>query len=224
MLKSSVALVCCCVALAATSVAAPIKEIGRDAPTRYLPSWDGRLASVELTDGSAWNVWSYRNGAEYDLALAFRSPDGDWAPTEFIGEADGSDQLQPQAIADAAGHLYVTWVDRRGNLSLAIRSAVGTGWSPATVIAEGQRLATPTMGIVGDRLVIAYRDGAGVSMVDLPLLQTLVLQGAFGQHGLHDVPDPVTRENPYDRTGKEDEDRPHTEEESDENPYTVGPD
>lgn len=226
MRKRATLLFSCLILLGASSLAlaAPIKELGRDAPARYLPRWDGRLASVELADGGSLTVWSYRNGAEYDLALAFRDADGSWAPTSYLGVGDGNDQLDPQVIADPAGHLYLSWVDRQGRLSLAIHSAVGTGWSPAAVIAEGGRLGAPAMQIVGGRLVVAFRDGAGVGLVDLPLLDTLVAQGAFGLSGLHDVPDPVTSENPYDNgQNRDDDDSPFVDCDDEESPYEISP-
>lgn len=224
MLKNTTTFVCCLVLVAGSaSFAGPIKEFGRDAPSRYLARWDGQLASVELEDGSRWNAWSYRNGAEYDLAIAFQGADGQWQPTTFLGLDDGLDQLQPAIAVDGAGHLYVSWVDRSGQLSISIHSSVGTGWSPAAVIATGRQLGTPAMSVVGDRLVVAYRDGKAIEIVDLPLLDTLVTQGAFGQHGLHDVPDPVTTENPYDsRRKRDDKQEGPIEEQEDEGPYTVG--
>ena len=217
--------VCLCIAVAATTiaVAAPINELSRDKPLRYVPGWDGDLSSAEAAGGGEWTVWSYRNGDEHDIALALRDAEGNWQPTVFIGVDDGVDQLHPQMITDPSGHLYVAWIDRGGELSMAIHSAVGTGWSPPAVVAEGFRLGWPTMAIVGDRLVIGYRDGGRVSLIDLPLLDQLVAEGAFGLSGLHDVPDPVTSENPYRQGRKDDpnDDLPIDDEED--SPYTVGP-
>ena len=224
MPKHTTTFACCFVLLAASAtLAGSIKEFGRDAPSRYLARWDGQLASVELADGSRWSAWSYRNGAEYDLALAFQGADGQWQPTTFLGLDDGLDQLQPALVVDGAGHLYVSWIDRSGQLSMSIHSAVGSGWSPAAVIASGRQLASPAMSVVGDRLVVAYRDGKSIEICDLPLLDTLVHQGAFGQHGLHDVPDPVTTENPYDDSRKEEEDDRPIEDEDDDAPYNMSP-
>ncbi len=155
-------------------------------------SLDGALTTVvNRVTGDTWSVWEYRTGAEYDIAISVRDAQGFWSEPEFIGEGDRLDQVQPTLTADAAGNLYLAYVDRaRGAVMLSARAANGSGWTSAfAVTAEGERGHHPTLRIVGDRLVVAFRAGAGIEIRDLPLLPAPI--GTVWQRGVQDMPDPI---------------------------------
>jgi hypothetical protein len=163
----------------------------RGVPHRYAPnSLDGRLTEVTRTeDGRTVAAWAYRNGAEYDIAISRTDENGRWSEPEFIGIDDGRDQVQPALAFDAAGNAYLAYADRaEGRVLLSALGADARTWSrPIALTAPGEGAESPALLVVGERLVVAYRIGDELKMIDLPLpggngisLQTIV-----------DHPDPV---------------------------------
>ena len=161
-------------------------------PHRYLQnSLDGAIVQVENTvDGRIWSAWSYRNGGEYDLALAVSTAPGVWSEPLLIGLDDGLDQRQPAMVVDSRGATYVAYADGAGAIRLTALQPGGTQWSsPVTVAMEGAGLSAPTLMVVGNALIVGYRDGDGVALHAVPLLDP-----ESGNHvrSIYDGPDPTT--------------------------------
>jgi hypothetical protein len=187
--------------------AAPAAWAGRGIPPRYAPaSLDGRLEQVENpVSGDVWAVWSYRNGAEYDVALVSTEDDGLWSEPSFVGEFDGRDQLEPVLAADAAGNIYLAYAERSPSRIMLSWLEAGTDrWStPVALTGEGVRATSPALRIVGERLVVAFRSGRGLVLLDLPLLEPTLHGNIF-----NDGPDPVEARDPdggTDGSGEEDD-------------------
>jgi hypothetical protein len=163
------------VGLATGAVAADAFEYEAQlVPDRYNRlSLDGPLISLtNPVDGRTWSAWAYRDGAEYDIAIAFREPAGPWSEPVFLGRLDGRDQVEPAMTADADGNLYLAYTDRgTGAILLTVLSAGADTWfDPTPVTGEGERGFTPSLRVVADRLVLAYRSGWSIVIRDLALL------------------------------------------------------
>ena len=155
-------------------------------------SLDGALTTVvNRVTGDTWSVWEYRTGAEYDIAISVRDAEGFWSEPQFIGQGDRLDQVQPTLTADPAGNLYLAYVDRaRGAVMVTSRPVNATQWTTAlAVTAAGERGNRPSMRVVGDRLVVAFRTGAGIEIRDLALLPAPI--GTVTTRGVQDMPDPI---------------------------------
>jgi len=173
----------------------------RELPHRYNPkSMDGRLTQVtSTTDGRAWAAWAYRSGAQYDIAVTSTDEDGYWSEPIFIGSNDGGDQVQPVMAGDVDGNVYLAFTDRAsGRILLATLSAGTDTWTaPIALTAPGSGASSPALRVVRDRLVVAYRSGRGIDMIDLPLAG---IDGGFSSDTINDNPDPVEyRPDPKDQ-------------------------
>lgn len=190
----TVSLVVC--SLGWTQVAAV--DASRGAPHRYNPrSLDGPLVQLaNPIDGRTWSAWSYRDGAEYDIAISYLDGSGFWSEPSFLGRQDRRDQVQPTMIVDGSGHVYLAFADRAaGSVMLSVLAAGTDTWSePLAVSDPGTRAFMPALSIVGTRLVIAYRSGTSIEIRDLPLLSTV-----FTGQGITDGPDPFG--TTYDASG-----------------------
>ena len=182
-------IVACCLVLLAGSPAGAGSR-GRDLPPRYAPnSLDGRLVeSLNPVDGTRWAAWAYRNGVEYDLALAFRNETGFWSEPILIGVDDGLDQTQPALATDHWGNVYLAYTEQSPDrIMLCWLRAEAEEWTePIRLTDPGVRGMYPALRVVGDRLVIAFRSGLTSVILDAPLLEPAVIG-----NGIEDTPDPV---------------------------------
>jgi hypothetical protein len=194
------AIVLCC--LAGGSAAA------RDVrtPHRFLAnSLDRGLIEVSNpVDGRTWAAWSYRNGAEYDIAISFVTESGAWSEPAFLGRYDGRDQIEPALVADAAGTLYLVYAELETNrVLLSVLPAHGATWTQPVSLAESAVSGAPALRVVGDRLIVAYRAAEGIRIIDLPSLSIGTNQSIF------DGPDPSatgTSGGPKSGTPEDDDD------------------
>ena len=160
-------------------------------PHRYLQnSLDGAIVQVENTvDGRTWSAWSYRNGAEYDLALAVSITPGVWSEPLLIGLDDGLDQRQPALAVDSRGATYVAYADGTGAIRLTALQPGGNQWSSPFAVAMEQGLSSPSLMVVGSVLIVGYRDGGGIALHALPLLEPEYVNQV---RSIYDGPDPTT--------------------------------
>jgi hypothetical protein len=157
-------------------------------PHRFLPnSLDRGLIEVSNPiDGRTWAVWSYRNGAEYDIALSYATGSGSWSEPVFLGRDDGLDQIEPALVADAGGTLYVAYAELETNrVMLSFLPANGERWAQPVILAASAVGRTPALRLVGDRVIVAYRAPEGIRIVDFPTLTTGT------NHSIFDGPDPA---------------------------------
>jgi hypothetical protein len=183
------------VAFACLIFCAPTFGRGRDVgrPHRFAPeARDGGLVQIQSpTDGRTWAAWAYRNGAEFDLAISFTDRAGFWSEPVFVGLDDGSDQIQPALAVDRLGTVYLAFVDRASDVIVITALRAGTQvWSMRTALTEPAAHGRwPSLAVVGNRLVVAYRSGDEVQIMDLPLLPAL--SPAATTQGINDGPDPT---------------------------------
>lgn len=154
-----------------------------------IPSLDGTPVILENpADGRAYSAWTYRSGAEFDVAVSVRESSGSWNTPIFFGRFDGVDQRSPALAVDPSGHVYLAYVaSDAGRVLLATLVAGTSSWStPIAVTPDGIRAAAPVLMIVGDRLVVGFRAGTRVGLVHRALV------GAPAQPlGIQDGPDPM---------------------------------
>lgn len=174
------------------ALAAPraVRAPDQPQPLRYNPrSLDGPLVSATSPlDGRVWSAWAYRDGAEYDIAIAVRNHDGSWSEPAFLGRRDGADQTQPALALDAFGNVYVAFADgATGGIAVSALPSGAAAWlDPGPVTEPGERGFMPALRIVGHRLIVAYRSRHGVEIRDFGLLGPPVL----GPRGIQDGPEP----------------------------------
>lgn len=180
-------------AIMVTGVVSAAGRGSRDAghPHRYLQSsLDGAIVQVENTiDGRIWSAWSYRNGGEYDLALAFSIAPGVWSEPLLIGLDDGLDQRQPALAVDSRGATYVAYADGTGAIRLTALQPGGNQWSSPVAVAMEQGLSAPSLMVVGNALIVGYRDADGVALRAVPLLEPEYVNQV---RSIYDGPDPTT--------------------------------
>jgi hypothetical protein len=161
---------------------------GQSAPLRYLPGTDGPLVRVtNPVDGLTWSAWAFRNGAETDIAVSMRDPNGVWSEPQFFGLDDGDDQLEPSLAVCPYGTVYLAYTERRtGRVLLSYLTLGGRIWQePVPLSDRRERGTAPALRVVGDRLVAAYATPQGTRILELPFVRP----GA--QPNMTDGPDPV---------------------------------
>jgi hypothetical protein len=171
--------------LAGTAGAA---TLDRPLPLGYaVPGLDGTPVSIDSTvEQKTVSAWAYRVGREFDLAVAILDATGTWSAPTLLGRADGFDQVQPALAVDGAGNVYLAMTVRPSHeIHLSILPAGSTSWTlPVVVSVAGERAMAPTVRVVGDRLVVAYRSRATVVVRDFALHVP-----AVGTDGVQDGPD-----------------------------------
>ena len=190
MLKRFTVSLVCCLLLSAVALAAPSGD--QRTPQRYAPAaLDHGLVQIEAPDGRIWSAWAYRNGAEYDIAIAVRDAEGVWGEPSLIGLDDGRSQIRPSLAVDSGGNLYLAYAERTtGRILLTTRAPQGSWAAPVAMTSPGARSTSPSLRVVGSRLVLAFRNGDNVDVIDLPL----ATGDRFGDEylrGFTDGPDPV---------------------------------
>lgn len=166
------------------AAAAPLQ----DGPNRWVsPRLDSTPVVVEdAVHGQAWAAWTYANSGELDIALSSRDADGRWSAPVFLGSGDGIDQFDPALVVDGRGVVYVAYAERGARrIQIAALPSPFASWrSVATIETASGTVATPSLKVIGDRLVVAFRAGREVQIHDFPLI---ALQST---RGIDDGPDP----------------------------------
>ena len=161
-----------------------------DVPPRYLPhALDGEVVQVSNeVDGRAWSAWAYRNGAEYDLAVSVSTVPGVWSAPRLLGLDDGLDQSQPALAVDPRGAIYLAYSLGDGTLAVRTLPPFSVVWSDGVRVHIADRALTdPSLLVVGESLVLGYRDGQDVELLSLPLVQPVGTTGS----SIYDGPDPT---------------------------------
>ena len=155
----------------------------------HLSQIDGPVATTLAPDGRLWAVWSYRFAGEFDVAIVSRDAAGGvWSQPSFFGRRDGVDQLEPSLAVDGSGSVYLAY--STGNphaVAVTTLPAGSSVWTQPVVLSSHPGVATPSIRLVRDRLVVAYRTSRGVALTDLPALPP----PAMLPRGIQDGPDSV---------------------------------
>ena len=111
----------------------------------------------------------------------------------LIGVDDGLDQKQPALVADHWGNVYLAFVeDAPGRIMLCWLEAGASDWtSPQPLTGPDVPAMYPALGVVAERLVVAFRSRRGSVILDLPLLDPVMNTTIF-----NDGPDPVESSDP----------------------------
>jgi hypothetical protein len=167
-------------------------EPGRTLPDRYVRGGlDGEPVLAEHpVDGSTWAAWAYRNGAEYDIAVSVLAADGLWSEPWMFGVGDRVDQIDPDLTFDSSGTAYLAFAARQsGEVQVAVLVGGLPGWiGPQTVAGAERSASRPAMRIVADRVVLAFRTGDGVDLIDFPTMRSI---GPIDTHGIQEGPDVI---------------------------------
>ena len=159
-------------------------------PHRFLPSTDrGLVQATNPTDGSTWSIWSYRNGAEFDVAVSTLNDRGYWNEPTFIGSGDGLSQVQPAMVITDQGTLIVAFVEAETGRVLLTDLVDGSWSTPRQINTVGSRARGPAMLQVGDQLVIAYVEGKSTK------IQNISASRAISTH-TNEGPDPIGAKPP----------------------------
>ena len=151
---------------------------------------DGLPVTATLASGASWSAWAYRISGEYAIALSFRDTTGHWSEPSYIGLDDRLDQIDPDIVGDADGNLYLTYAVRETGAIwvTALRAGRQSWFEPQQVTLASERAGAPTLQVVGDRLVLGYRAGREVRLLDWGLLTTYS-PGGMTTEGIQDGPD-----------------------------------
>lgn len=193
--------------LLVAAAALPVMAGTRMRPTRYAALDRGLTNIADPHDGSSWAAWAYRNGAEYDIAVAFERGDGIWSEPTLIGLDDGRNQVEPSLTLDTRGTLYLVFTEREtGRIMLSVRARDASSFSvPVALTPVGLQASGALVRVVGDRLVVAYRVGrTGLALADLSLVNgdgTITTDSGFT-----DGPDPVGGTGEEEEEGEDDDD------------------
>jgi len=167
-------------------------------PHRFLPSTDrGLIQATNPSDGSSWSIWSYRNGAESDLAISTLNDRGYWSEPTFIGSDDGVSQIQPAMVVTEQGIIIVAYAEAETGRVMLTGLIDGIWTTPRRINPEGTRARGPAMLLLGDRLVIAYIEGGSTKIQNLSVTRGISTNTNEG-------PDPVGSKPPED--SREDDD------------------
>ena len=180
-----------CLTLAATLGLSTAGIRGDRGPHRYAPrSLDQEpVLAVNPTDGTTLAAWGYREGGEYSIALAVKNGDV-WTEPVFLGRDDGLDQIDPALVFDGRGVAYLAFTVRQlGEVRItAIVGEPEAALLPRTVSRAGSPAAAPALGVIADRLVVAFQTGYGIVIRDLPLFNP---EAPASTRGIQEGPDAV---------------------------------
>jgi len=188
MMKRRVLSLCLGLALCAAPSAFAARSVVIPSHGRHIPELDGPAVRAVTDDGQNWIAWSYRNGSDFDIAVA-EFADGAWSEPVLLDSNDGLDQVEPVLATDASGNLYLAYTVRSlGVVRFTVFSAATRSWSPPVRLSAFEQFAgQPSMQFVGDRLVVAFREGGRVRIVTLEQHQIFDKDG----RKIVDGPDPI---------------------------------
>jgi hypothetical protein len=152
----------------------------------HVPQIDGPITTLTGPAGRAVAAWSYRAAGEFDIAVSLLEPGATtWSAPVFFGRRSGIDEVEPAIAFDAQGTAYVVFsLSNPSRVALSRLPAGATVWSTPTVVSGAQAASAPSVLVVGDHLIVAFRTAHGVGMVDVPTVVNQV-------DGLGDGPDPL---------------------------------
>lgn len=160
---------------------------GLTAPSEYVPQIDGPMTTALGPGGRTWGAWAYRKGGEFDIAIAFRDAAGAWSSPSYVGRRDGVDEIEPALAVDENGTVFVAFTTRgSAGVSVSLLPAGSSTWFGPVLVSGSEPASSPAIRIVRDRLIVAYRTGAGIGIVELPLVT-----GPAQIFGIQDGPDGV---------------------------------
>lgn len=148
------------------------------------PLADGPAYMAVDGEGRTWAVWSYRRGAELDIAVA-RSVGRTWTAPELIG-TPGADDVEPRIAFTADNIPVIVWrqtVPDTDAGTIVATSLVNGLWTTAQRVGEG---TAPALFVTGDRITVGFVDSTGQVCTRTYTVTGIVLPYGTGSNG----PDP----------------------------------
>jgi len=144
------------------------------------------VTTVTAPDGRTFATWAYRASGEFDIAVTVRDADSQtWSAPVFFGSRNGADELQPSMTIDSRGTVYVAFATvNPSRVKLSVLLPGSDAWSAPVTVSGNDIASSPTLMVVGDRLIVGFRTARGVGLVNLPLSN-----GGNELNGLQDGPD-----------------------------------
>jgi len=175
-------------AAAASGATKPDSWVAAKSPVvaDHIPEVDGPMSTLAGPDGRSWAAWAYRASHEFDIAISSHDAStATWSAPVFFGRHSGSDELEPALAVDSRGAVYVAFATTNPPRVAVVTLAVGsTSWSEPVIVSGADAASSPTLLLVGERLIVAYRTARGVGVVALPTV------GSGTQiQGIQDTPD-----------------------------------
>ena len=176
--------VCLAATLAGSAAAGP--DSRNFVGTGHVPQLDGPVTTVTAPDGRTFASWAYRSSGEFDIAVTVRDADSQtWSAPVFFGGRNGADELQPALTIDSRGTVYVAFATvSPSRVKLAVLSPGSDTWSAPVTVSGTEVASSPTLMVVGERLIVGFRTARGVGLVNLP-----ISDGGNELNGIQDGPD-----------------------------------
>ena len=192
----------CTVCTLLVSLAVQAAPSKLDLPYRHIGTLDGPTVLVSDTNGRTFAVWSYRNGAEFDIAVSRQDENGFWSAPRFFGLDDGLDQVRPAVAVDGDGNIYLAFeIQNSGRILMKVLPAGSNRWSVSVSLTGVSRRGTaPALQVVRDRLVVAYQSKGETVIAPRPIYRK-----SPHLQGLQDDPDPATDYRDPSDTAEDDE-------------------
>lgn len=97
------------------------------------------LSVARLSDGSFVAVWYQYDGGLANVWANTYSDGSGWGTAQTIETNNAGDSNSPRLASDAQGHAFVTWAQSNGTRTdiWGCRYTVGSGWSPAAQVSDG---------------------------------------------------------------------------------------
>jgi hypothetical protein len=177
------------VAAASPAKASPTRSAVRDLTgTGHVPQLDGPITSLTAADGRTFAVWSYRASGEFDIAVSTRGANSSmWSAPVFFGRGNRNDELEPALTVDANGNAYIAFATANpSRVVLATLPAGSDLWTEPVTVSGTEAASSPSLLLVGDRLVIGFRTMHGIGLINLP-----TVGGGNQTQGIQDGPEGV---------------------------------
>jgi hypothetical protein len=144
------------------------------------------VTTVTAPDGRTFASWAYRASGEFDIAVTVRDADSQtWSAPVFFGGRNGADELQPAMTVDSHGTVYVAFTAANpSRVKLTVLRPGSDAWSEPVTVSGNDLASSPTLLVVGERLIVGFRTARGVGLVNLP-----ISDGENKINGLNDGPD-----------------------------------
>lgn len=160
-----------CLATTLTGSAVAGSDSRNFAGAGHVPQLDGPVTTLTAPDGRTFATWAYRASGEFDIAVTVRAADSQtWSAPSFFGRRNGADELQPAMTFDSRGTVYVAFTTASPSaVFLSVLRPGSDAWSEPVQVSGNDIASSPTLLVVGDRLIVGFRTAQGVGLVNLPI-------------------------------------------------------
>ncbi len=140
---------------------------------------DGPVLTLTGPTGRSVAAWAYRSGGEFDLAVSVREADSTMfgAPV-FFGRGNRADETDPALAFDASGAAYLAYsMPNPSRIGVSVLLPGTTEWSLPVVVSGVEVASSPSLLVLGNRLIVGFRTPRGTGLVDLPIASEIHADG-----------------------------------------------